>query len=170
LKEATEALDAAWRELETVPRVTPGIVPNRAAVEPWVRALEGELLLRTGKTEDGRAVLKAVQRGLRATPGADAWIQTLFCLESIARSAREAGDWELAEHTAVQMLDHDAAYGGSHLAMALALRHKGDTAGAVQEFEAAKRCWRDSDPDLPELREIAKAISDAVEHKNDKNR
>lgn len=170
IKEATEALEAARRELEAVPPVTPGIVPNHAAVEPWVRALQGELLLITGKMEDGRAVLKAVERGLRATPGADAWIQTLFRLESIGRSAREAGDWELAEHIAAQMLDHDAAYGGSHLAMALALRHKGDTAGTAREFEAAERCWRDADPDLPELREIAEALSDTVGHKKSKNK
>jgi hypothetical protein len=159
IEAARQSLDSARRELETVPRVTPGIVPNRTMVEPWVESLHGDLLIRTGKKAEGRTTLKEVQRKLRVTPGADAWIQTLFRLESIARSAREAEEWELAEYTAAQMLDHDAAYGGSHFAMALVLRHKGDTAGAAREFEAARHYWRNADPDLPELREITKAIA-----------
>ncbi len=157
IEAARAELDTARTELETVPRVTPGIVPRRSMVEPWVESLRGELLLRTGKKEEGRTTLEEVQRALRAIPGPDAWTQTLFRLESMARSAMETGDWELAEFTALQMLDHDAAYGGSHLVMALVLVHKGDAAGATQELEAAKRLWRDADPDLPELTQIAEA-------------
>ena len=157
LEAAGVAFEAALRELEAVPRVTPGLVPRRSAVEPWVEALRGELLLRTGKGKEGRAVLKEVQRALRAAPGPDAWTQALFRLESMARSARETGDWDLARHTAAQMLDHDSAYGGSHLAMALVLRHDGDAVGAKRELEAARRYWRDADPDLPELGQIAAA-------------
>ncbi|MGH7597157.1 MAG: class I SAM-dependent methyltransferase [bacterium] len=132
IEAARQSLEDAQRELEAVPRVTPGIIANRAIVAPWVEALHGELLIRTGKVDDGRKALKDVQRALRATPGPDAWIQTLFRLESIARSTREAGEWELAEYTTAQMIDHDGAYGGSHFAMALVLRHKGDTAGSEE--------------------------------------
>jgi hypothetical protein len=152
---AREELAAAGRELETIARVAPGVAPNRSAVEPWVDALRGELLLRTERGDEGRAVLKEVVVKLRAIPGPDAWTQTLFRLESIARSAREAGDWELAEYTAAQMLDHDAAYGGSHYAMALVLKQKGDTAGAARHFEAARGFWRDADSDLSEMGAIA---------------
>jgi tetratricopeptide (TPR) repeat protein len=155
IDEAGKELEAARRELDEVPRVTPGIIPRRSQVEPWVEWLGGELLLRNGKMDQGRAVLKEVQRGLRAVPGPDAWTQNLFLLESMARSAREAGDWELAEHTAKQMLDHDPNYGGSHLAMALVLEHRGDAAGAARELEAARGFWRDADPELPELKRIA---------------
>lgn len=157
IEAAGEELAAARRELETVPRVAPGLAPSRGSVEPWVEALRGELLLRTGKGDEGRAVLKDVQRRLRAIPGPDAWSQSLFRLESMARSAREAGDWELAEYTAAQMLDHDRSYGGSHLAMALVLRRAGDAAGAARHLEAAKGLWRDADPDLPEIGVIAAA-------------
>ncbi len=160
IAEADEELADAQKELEEVPRMAPGIVPNRSIVEPWVEALRGELLLRNGKSE-GRAVLESVQRALRAIPGPDAWVHALFRLESMARSAREAGDWDLAEHTARQMIDHDAAYGGSHLALALALRHRGDAAGAERELEEARRCWRDADADLPELRQITEANATA---------
>ncbi len=158
---AGEELEAARRELEGVPRVAPGLVPRRSQVEPWVESLRGDLLLRTGKLEEGRAVVKDVQRALRAIPGPDAWTQTLFRLELMARSAVAAGDWDLAEYTAAQMLAHDAAYGGSHLAMAIVLRHKGDVGGLARELEAAKRYWRDADPGLQELTLIAEASARA---------
>jgi Flp pilus assembly protein TadD len=157
LDEAQQELSTAQRLLATVPQVTPGIVPNRTLLAGWVESLRGELLLRTGQREPGRAVFKETQRALRAVPGPDAWTQALFRLESMARSAREAGDWELAEYTARQMLEHDAAYGGSHLALALVLQHAGDTAGASTEFAAARKLWGEADPDLPELAQIEAA-------------
>jgi hypothetical protein len=132
-----------------------GLIPRRSAVEPWVDALRGELLLRQGRREEGAAVLKDVVRALRATPGPDAWSQSLFRLESMGRSAREVGDWDLAGFIAAQMLDHDPAYGGSHLAQALALRHRGDAAGHRREIEAAHGTWRDADSDLAELKQLA---------------
>ena len=161
--EARLELEAASRELETVPQLTIGLDPPRAMVEPWVEALRGDLLLRAGQKDEGRAVLKEVVRALRATPGPDAWSQALFRLEAMARSAMDAGDWELAEFIATQMLEHDAAYGGSHLAMALVLRHKGDVAGMTAELETARRFWRDADPNLPELTEIAAAAAGEAE-------
>jgi hypothetical protein len=155
IDEAQEELAAAERELDNVPRVIGGVTPNRAKVEGWVVALRGELLQRTGRMDEGRAVLEEAQAALRAVPGPDAWIQALFRLETMARSAREAGDWELAEYTARQMLDHDASYGGSHFALALVLEHRGDAHGAEREREAARRYWRDADRDLAELELLA---------------
>ena len=157
LDPAREELAAALRELEATPRITAGLVPRRAAVEPWVNALKAELMIRAGQADEGRALMKTVQAAMRATPGPDAWSQALFRLEMMGRSAREVGDWELAEHTAAQMLDHDAAYAGSHLAMALVLQHKGDAAAAGNELAAARRLWRDADPDLPELAALGAA-------------
>jgi tetratricopeptide (TPR) repeat protein len=155
--DARKELEAAKRELETVPQMTLGIDPSRSMVEPWVESLRGDLLLRAGQREEARVILKNVVRALRAVPGPDAWSQALFRLESMARTAMEVGDWELADFIAAQMLDHDSAYAGSHLAMALVLRHKGDAAAAKKAFETAKRFWRDADPDLPELARIAEA-------------
>ena len=154
IDEARRELDAASAELASCPRVVPGVTPSRAAVEPWVECLRGELLLRSDKRDEGRALLEGVARAMRAIPGPDAWVQTLFRLELIARAAIEAGDWELAEFTAGQMIDHDAAYGGSHLALAQVLEHKGDAAGAKRELEAAKRFWRNADRDLRELTQL----------------
>jgi tetratricopeptide (TPR) repeat protein len=153
-EEARSEFAVAQRELATVPATTPGVVPRRAQVEPWVEALRGELLLRTGERGEARAVLEAVARGLRASPGPDAWTQALFRLEAMARTAREAGDWELAAFLAREMLDHDPAYGGSHLAQALVLARQGDAAGAAREGEAARRFWSEADADLAELRSL----------------
>jgi hypothetical protein len=124
--------------------------------------LRGELLLREGRLAEGRPLLQDVARKLRALRGPDAWIMALFRLEAIARTAREVGDWDLAEDMARQMLEHDAAYGGAHLAAALVARHRGDAAAAGAALAEAERLWRDADEDLPErlrARELRVATS-----------
>jgi tetratricopeptide (TPR) repeat protein len=155
LGDAKTELEAARRELETVPLMTAGLDPSRTVVAPWVDALRGEILLREGHKEEGRAVLKEVVKALRTAPGPDAWSQGLFRLETLAQGAMAVGDWELADFLAAQMLDHDAAYGGSHFTRLLVLRHQGDMAGAAREAETARRYWSDADPDLPELKQLA---------------
>ena len=151
--EARQALASAERELATMPTLAAGISVSRGSVQPYVDTLRGEILVRDGQP-DGRALLMDVERKLRALPGPDAWIQALFRLESIARMARDVGDWELAEFTARQMFDHDGAYAGAHLAQALVARHRGDAEGAARSMEAAARYWRDADGDLPELAQV----------------
>jgi hypothetical protein len=140
----------AHDELASVPTLAAGVTVTRRAVEPWVDTLRGEILLREGKAAEGRALLQDVQKRLRAIPGPDAWIQALFRLEGIARVARAAGDWDLAGYTAQQMIEHDPAYGGSHFALGLVARHRGDAATAARELAAAARAWSDADPELPE--------------------
>jgi tetratricopeptide (TPR) repeat protein len=153
--EGAEALAQAEAELAQVPELVGGISVSRSAAKPWVDMLRGEILLRSDKRAEGRALLEEVQRALRAIPGPDAWIQALFRLESIARLAREVGDWELAEYTAGQMIEHDKAYGGTQLALASVADHKAERDVAAQARAAAAGYWRDADPDLPELASIA---------------
>jgi tetratricopeptide (TPR) repeat protein len=121
-------------------------------VRPSINALRGEMLLRSGQLDEGSRLLKEIQRQVRAVPGPDAWIQALFRLESIARAARGAGNWELAEYTAKQMLDHDGSYAGTRYALALVANHRGDVPSARSEFAAAVKLWSKADSDLPELR------------------
>jgi tetratricopeptide (TPR) repeat protein len=149
--EAREALTQAESELKTVPALVGGISISRSAVQPWVDMLRGETLLRSGSADEGRTALEEAARRLRALPGPDAWSQALFRLEALSQMARQVGDWELAEFTANQMIEHDRAYGGSHLAVALASEHRGDLAAVPPALAAAARYWRDADPDLPEL-------------------
>jgi tetratricopeptide (TPR) repeat protein len=150
IAEAREALAAAERELAGIPETAAGIGIARPRVKPWVDTLRGELLVREGAAE-GRRTLEAVARALRALPGPDAWIEALFRLEAMARLARDVGDWDLAEFMARQMIEHDAAYGGSHLAAALVADRKGDRQAAATARAEAARYWRDADPGLPEL-------------------
>ena len=89
-----------------------------------------------------------------ALPGPDNWVQALFTLESIARTARAAGDAEFARWAAEEMVNHDPNYAGSHFALGLSARQAGDRATAAREFAAALRLWSRADPSLAEISEI----------------
>lgn len=150
--EAWQQLAIAQLELDKPGEESGG--RGRGSVDPYVKSLMGELLLRGGKHEEARPVMKELQSKLRAAPGPDAWIQALFKMEGIARVAREAGDWELAEYTAQQMMEHDPAYAGSHYALALVQEHKGEREAARESFAKAAKLWSRADEDLAELRDI----------------
>jgi tetratricopeptide (TPR) repeat protein len=150
---ALVAADDAYREIPAKPVF--GRMVTRGGVDPYLDGLRGELLL-TGSAEErieARVILKDVQARIRAVPGPDAWTEALFRLEGIARSARAAGDWELAAHTAGQMREHDPKYAGTHLALGLVAQHEGRTAEAAREMAEAVSLWRSADADLPELAE-----------------
>jgi tetratricopeptide (TPR) repeat protein len=153
-QEADAALAAAEKLLAEVPpgSSSPSYV-SRSSVEPYVLGLRGEVLLRRGQLAPARELLKDVQRRIRAVPGPDAWTEALFRLEEIARSAREAGDWELAAYTADQMRDHDPAYGGTHYALGRVAEQAGDGARARAAYDEAVRLWSRADEDLPQLRQ-----------------
>lgn len=142
--EAGDEANAALKEVQ-------GSASRSQFVAPYVEALQGEFLLRSGKAERGRGLLREVERKLRLEKGPDEWVQTLFKLEGIAHAAREAGDWQLAEYTARQMLEHDPNYGGTHYALALVAEHNADSAAALKELALAQKFWQTADPDLPEL-------------------
>ena len=150
LSAARDELLAAEKGLSEVG--APGAT-SRSAIEPYVDGLRGELLLREGRRAEAAPLLKDVQRRIRAVPGPDAWTEALYRLESIARAAREAGDWDLAAYTAEQMREHDPAYAGTRYALALVAEQRGDTAAAGREFTAAVDLWKDADPDLAVLRD-----------------
>jgi tetratricopeptide (TPR) repeat protein len=158
---ATGALDAARAEAALAERETaavePGAWSTQAAILPYLDLVKGLLQLRSGERAAGGAQLEDVARRLRAVPGPDAWMQALFVLEAIARGAREAADWPLAESMARQMLDHDRAYAGGHYALALVAEQRGDAAAAHKSFATAARLWAHADADLPELQRLRRA-------------
>ncbi len=159
LEGAREELAVAEKEVEAMPTGWPYL---RRDVAPYVDRLRGEILIRSSRADDGRALLKDVQGRIRAVPGPDAWTQALFVLESIAHSARQAGEWELVEYTARQMQDHDSAYAGAHFLLALVAEHRGDAAGARAAFAEAEKLWAHADPDLPELRRLRERMAALV--------
>ena len=160
---ATGALDAARAEAALAERETatvePGAWSTRAAILPYLDLVKGLLQLRSGEPAAGRTQLEDVARRLRAVPGPDAWMQALFVLESIARGAREAADWPLAESMARQMLEHDRAYAGGHYALALVAEQRGEAAAARESFATAARLWAHADADLPELQRLRRAVA-----------
>ena len=113
-----------------------------------LQAFQGEFLLRTGKKEQGRPMLEDAVRKARARPGPDAWTQTLFTIEAIARAARDVGDWDFAAWAARQMVEHDPNYAGSHYALALVAEQSGDASTARTERALVEKYWKNADPDL----------------------
>lgn len=120
-----------------------------------LEALQGEFLLRTAQRDKGPAVMERAAQKWRALPGPDAWTQSLFRLEAQARAARAVGDWPFAARMAQLMLEHDANYAGTHLALALVAQHDGNTPTARREAELALKSWALADKGLVEMQMIS---------------
>ncbi|HEX7283318.1 MAG TPA: hypothetical protein VF239_14775, partial [Vicinamibacterales bacterium] len=120
-----------------------------------LEALQGEFRLRTAQRDQGRQGIERAAQKWRALPGPDAWTQSLFRLEALARSARQVGDWTLAARLAQLMLEHDPNYAGTHFALGLVAHHDGNAATATREFALAAKAWANADRDLQELKTIA---------------
>jgi tetratricopeptide (TPR) repeat protein len=158
---ARRELDLATSEAATIEGPLADFA--RSSLQPYFDKLRGAILLRGGDPA-AREMLMNVQSRLRAIPGPDAWMQALFELESIARLARQAGDWDLVEYTAGQMLEHDAAYAGGHYMMSLAAQARGRTPEAAQHLSEAKKHWTHADRDLREAFESTPSSARAVPH------
>lgn len=121
-----------------------------------LEALQGEFLLRTAQRDKGRSVMERAAQKWRALPGPDAWTQSLFRLEALARTARSVGDWTLAARLAQMMLEHDPNYAGTHYALGLVSHHNsGTSATTLREFALAEKAWAGADKDLAELKKMA---------------
>ena len=142
--DAASASNAALRALKAAP-------DGQGLVVIPLEALQGEFRLRTAQRDQGRQGIERAALKWRALPGPDAWTQSVFRLEALARSARQVGDWPLAARMAQLMLEHDANYAGTHYALALVAQHDGNTATAGREFDLAVKAWANADKDLPEL-------------------
>jgi tetratricopeptide (TPR) repeat protein len=121
-----------------------------------LEALQGEFLLRTAQREKGRQVMERAAQKWRSLPGPDAWTQSLFRIEALARAAREVGDWALAARMAQLMLEHDPNYGGTHFALGLVAHHNTGTSDTtLRAFALAEKAWASADRDLAELKTMA---------------
>ena len=112
--------------------------------------------MRTAQRDKGRSAIERAAQKWRALPGPDAWTQSLFRLEALARTAREVGDWTLAARIAQMMLEHDPNYAGTHFALGLVSHHNtGTSATTLREFALAEKAWAAADKDLAELKKMA---------------
>ncbi len=121
-----------------------------------LEALQGEFLLRTAQRDKGRSAMERAAQKWRGLPGPDAWTQSLFRLEALARTARSVGDWPFAARMAQLMLEHDPNYGGTHFALGLVSHHEtGTSATTLREFALAEKAWANADKDLAELKQMS---------------
>lgn len=144
LEEAEQELALAEQERSQLPART-------AAVLPYPAALRAAIWLRENQIQAGEELIVKVEQSMLAKKGPDGWIAAEFDLESIARDARQAGDWDLARFTAEQMIRHNPYYAGGHFALGLVADHAGEGTGAREMFAAAQKLWQHADSDLPEL-------------------
>lgn len=150
--------DDAKRELALAQKEAEHVPERVVAALPYPAALEAMLLLRDGRTQEGEAILVKVEESAMAMPGPDGWIAAIFVLDSIARKAREADDWPLAQYTAQQMIQHDPYYAGGHFAFGLVAEHAGEAEGSHEMFATAEKYWSHADPDFPELAAVRKKL------------
>ena len=155
---ATKRFGDAAAESNAALKALKGAREGQGLAAIALEALQGEFLLRTAQREKGRQVMERAAQKWRALPGPDAWSQALFRLEAMARAARDVGDWAFAARLTQLMLEHDAAYAGTHYALALLAEHDGNTATARREFAAAVKGWAAADKDLPELTIARKGV------------
>jgi tetratricopeptide (TPR) repeat protein len=152
LQQAAREADAALAELRAAG-------PEAAVLAPDLRLAQGELFLRGGDRVRGRQMIRDGIASLRARPGPDDWMRTLFTLEASARAARSVGDVELAAQLADELRQHAPAYSGTRFALAVDAERRGDRAAALRLYEEALRGWRDADPDLPDAAEARARIA-----------
>jgi tetratricopeptide (TPR) repeat protein len=142
-EEAAAAGNSALRQMRAAG-------PSGGLLVPDFQLAQGEHLLRSGQADAARTQLREAAAKLRQQSGPDAWVQTLFALEGIARVAREQGDWTLAAEIGDAMRQHDAAYPGTAYALALVAEHRGQRAQARAGFRAAAQGWANADADVAE--------------------
>jgi tetratricopeptide (TPR) repeat protein len=150
---------AAQEELTLAERETEKLPPGAIAALPYPALLRVDILLRQKNTEEGESLAMDVAKSVQSTPGPDAWISAQFLLDGMAKSAREAGDWELAGALAREMILHNVNYAGGHYAYALVAAHAGNTADAAKAFASAEKLWSRADKDLPEREQIHKQLA-----------
>jgi tetratricopeptide (TPR) repeat protein len=120
-----------------------------------LEALQGEFRLRTAQRDRGREMMESAAMKWRRLPGPDAWTQSLFRLEALARAARQVGDWPFAARMSQLMLEHDPNYAGTHYALGLVAQHDGNVEAARRAFALAAKGWANADRDLAELKTMS---------------
>jgi tetratricopeptide (TPR) repeat protein len=145
---------AAEAEQQAARQLIAGLGAAGAPVAPALEVLQGEIYLRRGRPEAGRAMLDEAMRSLREAAQLEDWAHTLFSIEGVARAARDVGDWDFAGFAARQLAAQDARYAGAHYALALVAEHNGEADAAQAGYGLAEKYWTSADADVPELQTI----------------
>ena len=153
--QATGHIEAGFAQL-AMNKPADAAASSNAALKAMRSAQGAQGLAAIALEDKGRAMIESAAKKWRSLPGPDAWSQSLFRLEALARSARAVGDWSLAARLGQLMLEHDSNYAGTHLALGLVSHHNsGTSATTLREFALAEKAWANADKDLAELKTIA---------------
>ena len=147
--EAVQELELSEKEAAALPQ------NETPAVRLYIALLRAELLMKQ-RSPDAESLLQRIAKRISAENGPDAWIQGLFELERINRTARAIGDWGVATEYADLMMERAPEYAGAHYAVALSAQHDGDRQKAATEFSLAAKAWANADINLPELKVLQK--------------
>ncbi len=155
-EEAQQELVKAEKESKNVPESDPEpLMPQpRRVLEGQQNILRGEIALRKGNTVEANPQLNDVLNGFIRVKGSGDGVIYLFTMLYIAQQARAAGDWDLAETVAKQMVFFDPSYAGGHYFAAVVAEHRGDAATFRTELMAAERLWGQADRELPEVLDV----------------
>ena len=126
---------------------------------PELQVTQGELLLRTGQTERGRAMLREAVAKLRADLRGDEWTLTVLRLGSVWSLSQELHDKMLGAELAKQMEQFDPSYPGTHYALAKAAEQEGNFAAARTQYRMAIDGWHAADADLASLADARQQIA-----------
>ena len=143
-------LDEAAAEGNLALRQMRAAGPAGGTLVPDFELAQGAYLLRTGDAGAGGTELRAGVTKLMADSSPDAWITTVFQLESAVRTARESGQPALAADLASLLHLHAPSYAGTHYLLGQLADGRSDRAAARTAFAEAVARWSDADPDLPE--------------------
>ena len=123
--------------------------PSGGVLVPDVELAQGQLLLRTGQLDRARTTLQSAAAKLHEATGPDAWVTTLFTLETVIRTAADVGAWPVVQDFAEQMRAVDSTYPGTRFALGLLAEHAGDRSTAAARYQEAVAGWADADADFP---------------------
>ena len=143
--EAAEELKLSEKDTATLPS------GEAAVARLYVAILRAQILL-AQRSPEAQPLLQRIAKRISAENGPDAWIQGLYELERLNRTARASGDWQVAAQFADLMIDRAPEYAGAHYALALSAQHDGDRQRASTEFSLAQDAWAHADSNLSELR------------------
>ena len=94
------------------------------------------------------AKMNSIQKTLLKQTGPDPWIDALYFLQLLTELSIKAGNLDLAEHSARNMMLHDPGYPGAFMMMARIKNKQGDRKQAQSWLAKAKTGYKQADPEF----------------------
>jgi len=137
--------------LDALPAASPGGY-NGSQID----LARGEAAVRANDAQTGARLLEGLLVRARQQRTPDGWIEGVFFIEAAFDVAMRANQPTLAAKAAAMLMEHDAAYGGSHYAQGLIAERDGNRAAAAKSFQEAASLWKNADSDFKPLVEARK--------------